>query len=350
MPNCRECNLRERCIEECSTSPSVRLMMRRAFEAETDTEQMWRWLQESCLLLSQQHTASRPSALERRLKAKLESGETAKEVEEVTPVPSAAVPATTPILPSKVPRRLGETEREKEETAPSRYCLVLRDGQHRVSLPADGKIVLGRFDPATRVTPDVDLSYDDRESRVISRLHARISGRNGRHEIEDLGSTNGTQVNGTKLEIGQKVVLKPGDQVTLGHCKFIYAAIPEMRASPHTTPPKAYFLVAFTGHQFFLPAWGKGIIGRRDETIDFTPDIDLSEERDAARLVARRHARIVIRSGRHYVEDLGSTSGTKLNGVPLKIGKLGQLKPGDHLWLGGCVLNYDVEQDKGSSD
>jgi len=88
---------------------------------------------------------------------------------------------------------------------------------------------------------------------------------------------------------------------------------------------------------------GEGIIGRSDHAVGCVPDIDLSREAYAAQVVARRHAKIIVRDGGHYVEDLGSASGTRLNGVRIKIGECGLLNPGDHLWLGGCVLAYDVE-------
>ena len=349
--NCRECNLRERCIEECSTSPSIKLMMRRAFEAGTDTEQMWGWLQEGCLLLSQKQAAARPSALKRRLKGEPQPVEAADEIKETTPSSSRLIPVAAREPTRRPPTRPRETD-EKREAPPSRYCLALRGGQHRIALPADGEIVLGRFDPATKVTPDVDLSHDDWENLAISRRHARIVGRQGQHEIEDLGSTNGTMLNGKNLLIGQKVRLQPGDRVTLGYCEFVYRPIPELQTSPHAPPPSAYLWVTFTGHRFPLPSWGEGVVGRGDQMIGFIPDIDLSAEGEAAQFVARRHVKIVARNGRHYVEDLGSASGTKLNGVPLKIGKLGLLNPGDHIWLGGCVLAYDIESqpDKGGSE
>ncbi len=354
MPNCRECNLRERCIEECSTSPSIKLMMRRAFEAGTDTEQMWGWLQEGCLLLSHKQAASHPSALKRRLKGEPEPVEAADEVKKVVPSPTRLMPMATHEPARRPPAaRLRETgERREEGATPSRYCIALRDGQHRIALPADGEIVLGRFDPATKVTPDVDLSHDDWENLAVSRRHARIVGRNGRHEIEDLGSTNGTMVNGKNLAIGKKVQLQPGDRVTLGYCEFAYRPLPELQTSPHAPPPSAYLWVTFTGHRFPLPSWGEGVVGRGDQMVDFVPDIDLSAEGEAARVVARRHVKVIARNGRHYVEDLGSTSGTKLNGVPLRIGELGLLNPGDHIWLGGCVLAYDVESqpDQDGSD
>lgn len=348
MPDCRNCpkKTRARCIEECATSDSVKLMMHRAFESGTDTTELWGLLQADCLIekMDRRSRMPRPSALRQRLKDKakpkpVEATEKTKKI-----IPAAPVIAREPTRrPTPIQSRLGEKRKEKQ--TPSRYCLTLQGEHHRIALPRTGSLVLGRFDPTIKASPDVDLSYDDRNHRVISRRHARITGHNGRHEIEDLGSTNGTRVNGKRLKIGQKVQLKPDDQVALGRCQYTYASIPKMQISSHTNSFQAYLRVAFTGRRFPLPTWGEGIIGRRDEIVGLTPDIDLSEEKEAAHVIARRHVKILVRNGRHYAEDLGSTTGTKLNGVPLTIGKMGLLNPGDHLWLGGCVLTYDVEQD-----
>ena len=46
----------------------------------------------------------------------------------------------------------------------------------------------------------------------------------------------------------------------------------------------------------------------------------------------------------YVIQDLGSANGLKLNGVRIRIGEVGLLEPGDHLWLGGCVLAYDIER------
>jgi len=48
----------------------------------------------------------------------------------------------------------------------------------------------------------------------VSRKHSRLSFQGGKYVIEDLGSTNGTFVNGQRLS--GPVVLKPGDVVSLG--------------------------------------------------------------------------------------------------------------------------------------
>jgi len=354
MFNCRDCpeEIRERCIQQSDNSPSVKLMMRRAFEAGHDTQQVWGLLRMNCLLLSQEEKGAespRPTLLGRRLKGKTEPVGAAEEIEKVTLPPSPAMtfrPEPVAVCePTRKPvsARLGRVEEKREEAVPSRYCLALQGGQHRIALPAHGEIVLGRFDPMTNVTPDIDLSYDDRENHVISRHHAHIIGRNGRHEIEDLGSTNGTTVNRQDLRIGQKVWLRSGDRVTLGYCEFVYIPIPEMQVSPHAVPVQTYLWVAFTGHRFSLPSWGEVIVGRSDRAVGFVPDIDLSGEGDAAQVIARRHVKIIAREGRHYVEDMGSANGTKFNGLRIKIGELCLLNLGDHLWLGGCILAYDIE-------
>ncbi len=57
----------------------------------------------------------------------------------------------------------------------------------------------------------------------ISREHARIVQRGGYYWIEDMGSTNGTFVNG--LRIFSPQVLQPGDEIRLGQTKLVVAAI-----------------------------------------------------------------------------------------------------------------------------
>src|SRR5262252_5813683 len=48
---------------------------------------------------------------------------------------------------------------------------------------------------------------------MVSRKHAKISTQTGQITIQDLGSTNGTFVNGEKIK---KVRLKEGDRILIG--------------------------------------------------------------------------------------------------------------------------------------
>ena len=61
---------------------------------------------------------------------------------------------------------------------------------------------------------EIQLSIDN-----VSRRHALISFRNEEYQIEDLGSTNGTYVNGIKVE---KCVLRNHDQIEIGGVKITF--------------------------------------------------------------------------------------------------------------------------------
>jgi pSer/pThr/pTyr-binding forkhead associated (FHA) protein len=52
------------------------------------------------------------------------------------------------------------------------------------------------------------------EEESVSKQHARVSLQEGRIYIEDLGSSNGTFVNGRRVH--EKIELRPGDLVRLG--------------------------------------------------------------------------------------------------------------------------------------
>jgi NADPH-dependent 2,4-dienoyl-CoA reductase/sulfur reductase-like enzyme/pSer/pThr/pTyr-binding forkhead associated (FHA) protein len=56
----------------------------------------------------------------------------------------------------------------------------------------------------------------------VSRRHAEISFANKQYMLRDLGSSNGTFVNETRLEADNVYILKPNDQVRFGKVKFTF--------------------------------------------------------------------------------------------------------------------------------
>ncbi len=75
---------------------------------------------------------------------------------------------------------------------------------------------IGRWDADGGIFPDVDLDSEDPEAKV-SRRHARITVRDGKYFVEDLGSTNGTFVNrGKRLAPGTHQPLNDGDEIIVG--------------------------------------------------------------------------------------------------------------------------------------
>ncbi|HJW08977.1 MAG TPA: FHA domain-containing protein, partial [Holophagaceae bacterium] len=67
------------------------------------------------------------------------------------------------------------------------------------------------------------------EDSSLSRHHARFEFSEGRVTLEDLGSRNGTQVNG--LEITRKCAVKPGDEILLGTVPVTLKELPQKGAA-----------------------------------------------------------------------------------------------------------------------
>jgi DNA-binding winged helix-turn-helix (wHTH) protein len=94
----------------------------------------------------------------------------------VTSVPSAgAAPATIELVWKK-------------------QCLPLTDGEHIAGRDAECSLVI--------------------DASTVSRRHARITVASGTASIEDLDSTNGTHVNGTRISAPTRII--PGNEVALG--------------------------------------------------------------------------------------------------------------------------------------
>jgi pSer/pThr/pTyr-binding forkhead associated (FHA) protein len=86
----------------------------------------------------------------------------------------------------------------------------------------------------------------------------------------------------------------------------------------------------------------EAIIGRWDADNGIFPDIDL-DSFDGEAKVSRRHARILVRESRFFVEDLGSTNGTYVNrGRRLLPGTPQSLADGDEIIVGKTFLRFHV--------
>jgi len=93
------------------------------------------------------------------------------------------------------------------------------------------------------------------------------------------------------------------------------------------------------GKQFLLSA-AESQIGRWDADGGVFPDVDLDSDDPEAK-VSRRHARISLRDGEYFLEDLGSTNGTFINrGKRLAAGARQPLTDGDEIIVGKTFLRF----------
>ncbi len=69
--------------------------------------------------------------------------------------------------------------------------------------------------PNDQTPPDIDVSgFPD--SEVVSRVHANLRVEGDTYYLEDVGSANGTYINGLPLPTGNRHRLRPGDRIALG--------------------------------------------------------------------------------------------------------------------------------------
>jgi hypothetical protein len=94
--------------------------------------------------------------------------------------------------------------------------IEVRGSSTPLVLALTNRMHIGRRDPTTGESPELDLTPYEAYQLGISRRHAVILIENQRLRIRDLGSRNGTYLNGRKLHPDQSTPLRDGDELRLG--------------------------------------------------------------------------------------------------------------------------------------
>jgi predicted component of type VI protein secretion system len=102
-----------------------------------------------------------------------------------------------------------------------RAQLVPLDGGPPIDIIKD-LVVVGRKE-------DCDLRLDHKS---VSKMHCVLVKTDGLLLLRDLGSTNGTRVNGARV---RRAALLPNDQISIAHYKFRIQLGPDLPAAP-TSP------------------------------------------------------------------------------------------------------------------
>ena len=181
-----------------------------------------------------------------------------------------------------------------------RGVCFMKDGQ-AVYLPKPGEqLTMGR-DPKSSVV------FEDQE---ISRRHAAIAEKDGKYYLQDLGSSNGTYLNGQQLEPGKWVEFKPGDAMGLGKKLELNRSLNDL---PEHLP------------ELKLPINNGAItVGREAGNTLQTSWPDSS----------RSHAVIQNKDGQNWIWDKGSSNGTLINGKKIPSQQWVVLNPGSKVQFG----------------
>jgi pSer/pThr/pTyr-binding forkhead associated (FHA) protein len=172
----------------------------------------------------------------------------------------------------------------------------------------------------------------------LSRRHARIFCEHGAVYLADLGSKNGTTVNGAALKQAISV-LHQGDQISLGNALSYRVQLEEGAVAP----PRAARIASLTltpepGDPTLQPiviTEFPFMVSKADDTFARYKDANPQQ----VNYLSRRHAHIFLKGGQPWIEDLGSTNGTFVGGERLEEHAVA-LKDGDVLAFGGHHFVY----------
>jgi ABC-type multidrug transport system ATPase subunit/predicted component of type VI protein secretion system len=207
----------------------------------------------------------------------------------------------------------------------SRLRLTFRSGSRQGSAlePAGSVIRIGRGPDNAVATPG---------ERVVSQQHAKIVRLDDGYVLIDLESTNGTLLNGQRV---QRARLLDGDVVALG------PGGPELEVrvlEPAPAERHAETTVVIPNFADLAGRRATGTLVREVAVEDGTLEIG-RDEAAALRLdspiVSRRHARLIRDGDGLHVQDVDSSNGTFVNGIRVE---RATLRPDDRVVVGPFQL------------
>jgi hypothetical protein len=113
-----------------------------------------------------------------------------------------------------------DSDREGAEESPAVLRIRVLPTGRQIQLPSAEAVQLGRLDAAHGIFPDVDLTPDGGLEGGVSRRHCKIHREEGEYFVEDLGSANGTFLNGERLTPYLSHTLEDDDELQLGRVKL----------------------------------------------------------------------------------------------------------------------------------
>ncbi|MFZ9889065.1 MAG: FHA domain-containing protein, partial [Myxococcota bacterium] len=189
-------------------------------------------------------------------------------------------------------------------------------GQELMRVPIRGAVLTVGRDPST----DIHLDH-----RSLSRRHAQIERRGAALWVRDLGSHNGTFVNGKRVDEAQALV--DGDVIEVGRYRL---SLDGVEIAAGDTP--VLTLTGPEGTHRFAMVGEEIVLGRATSC-----DIAISHQS-----ISRRHLRLWREHHGFFVEDLGSQNGTKLRGK--RIQGPTRIEVGEQLQLSEFTLELGLLQ------
>ncbi len=120
----------------------------------------------------------------------------------------------------RITEALGPFPKSPERKHPSsEVVLELLDMNQKLHVEPRGHVSLGRADEESHWQPTVDLTPYGAVEQGVSRVHADLYFEGEQVFLLEVGSANGTRVNGKKVYLGNAEQIHDGDIVELGQMR-----------------------------------------------------------------------------------------------------------------------------------
>ena len=191
-------------------------------------------------------------------------------------------------------------------------------------------------------------NFDRKIVANLSRRHARIFVEAGELYVADMGSRNGTRLN-TKAVKQKPVRVHQGDKISFGRLDYEVQLLSERDDEASQSNASCSLTLSPQGNNPQLEALTIScfpfLIGKASPA--FASSVKAELEHNA--YLSRRHAHIFVKGDTLYIEDLGSTNGTYVNGKPLSEHAM-PIESGDEIVFGMSDFSYMATQQSSSSD
>lgn len=217
--------------------------------------------------------------------------------------------------------------------APAVQLPVLVDQSGREYPIRPGQNVVGR---------EGDIQLNEPKA---SRRHAMITLNDSALTVEDLGSTNGTSLNGNKLSPNVPQPLNAGDtllfagfevKLSMPGATHKTAIVSANKTAAISTAPRVEQPPAFLVGEGINAPLKSGInsFGRKAEN-----DVQIADG-----YVSGKHGLIELADDGIYITDVGSTNGTMLSGAKLSPNMRTKMTADDEIQIGSLVFRVNVTE------
>jgi len=221
-----------------------------------------------------------------------------------------------------------EAEADQVQVTSSEFHISGKDIKFQI--PLEGVALVGRLD-------DSALKLNDTE---VSRKHAAFRVKDGTLQLNDLGSTNGTYVNGERIKPNVWRTVESGNKLKMGQTTLTVgeaepSPLPDLGetglhgagqvAGAAVPGPAGYVLRnLLTGESLPLKSDSKVGVGRHPDNQIHLPDT----------LAGRYHAGLAVQGDQVLLRDENSLNGTRVNGEKVEPQQWNLVDAGSKITIG----------------